>query len=87
MIPARSEDDMSMKTTLTNPPPIAIQIVGGVLILASIVSFKSGGRLWPMIGSAAGTGLLILGWQRTKEKLAAQQGGMARARWLIHGSH
>jgi hypothetical protein len=86
MIPARSEDDLSMKTTLTNPPPIAIHIIGGVLVLASIVSFKSGGRLWPMIGSAAGTGLLILGWQRTKEKLAAQQGG-TRARWLIHGSH
>ena len=65
---------MSIKTTLTNPPTIAlIQIIGGLLILASIVGFRSGGMLWPMLGSAAGTGLLILGWERTREKLAALQ--------------
>jgi len=29
--------------------------------------------LWPMLGSAAGTRLLILGWERTREKLAALQ--------------
>jgi hypothetical protein len=73
-IRARGEEEMSVKTTLTNPPTIAIQIIGGALILASIASFRSGGRLWPMIVCAAGTWLLILGWQRTKEKLAAQQG-------------
>ena len=67
---------MSIKTTLTNPPMIALialQIIGGLLILASIVGFRSGGVLWPMLGSAAGTGLLILGWERTREKLAALQ--------------
>ena len=65
---------MSIKTTLTNPPTIALQIIGGVLVLASMVSFRKGSMLWPMLGSAAGTWLLILGWQRTKEKLAAQKG-------------
>ena len=64
---------MSIKTTLTNPPTIAFHIIGGVLILVSIVSFRSGGMLWPMLGSGAGTWLLILGWQRTREKLAALQ--------------
>ena len=29
--------------------------------------------LWPMLGSGTGTGLLILGWERTKEKHAALQ--------------
>ena len=65
---------MSIKTTLTNPLTIALialQIIGGLLILASIVGFRSGGILWPMLGSAAGTGLVILGWERTREKLAA----------------
>ena len=65
---------MSTKTILTNPPTIALQIIGGVLILASMVSFRSGGMLWPMLGSAAGTWLLILGWQRTKDGLAGQKG-------------
>ena len=49
---------MSIKTTLTNPPTIALialQIIGGLLILASIMGFKSGGMLWPMLGSGAGT--------------------------------
>jgi hypothetical protein len=67
---------MSIKTTLTNPPTIALialQIIGGLLILASIVGFRSGGILWPMLGSAAGTELVILGWERTREKLAALQ--------------
>ena len=60
---------MSIKTTLTNPPTIALialQIIGGLLILASIVGFRSGGMLWPMLGSGAGTWLVILGWERTK---------------------
>jgi hypothetical protein len=74
IIPTRGEVEMSIKTTLTNPPTIALQIIGGVLVLASMVSFRRGGMLWPMLGSAAGTWLLILGWQRTKEKLAAQKG-------------
>ena len=64
---------MSIKTTLTNHPTIALQIIGGVLILASMVGFRSGGMLWPMLGPAAGTWFLILGWQRTREKLAALQ--------------
>ena len=64
---------MSIKTTLTNPPTIALQIIGGLLILASIVGFRSGGMLWPMLGSGAGTWLVILGWERTREKLAALQ--------------
>ena len=67
---------MSIKTTLTNPPTIALialQIMGGLLILASLVGFRSGGMLWPMLGSGTGTGLLILGWERTKEKHAALQ--------------
>jgi hypothetical protein len=57
---------MSIKTTLTNPPTIVLQIIGGLLILASIVGFRSGGMLWPMLGSGAGTWLVILGWERTK---------------------
>jgi hypothetical protein len=64
---------MSIKTTLTNPPTIALialQIIGGLLILASIVGFRSGGMLWPMLGSGAGTWLVILGWDRTREKRA-----------------
>jgi hypothetical protein len=67
---------MSIKTILTNPPTItliALPIIGGLLILASIVGFRTGGMLWPMLGSGAGTWLVILGWQRTKEKLAALQ--------------
>jgi hypothetical protein len=67
---------MSIKTILTNPPTIALiafQIIGGLLILASIVGFRSGGMLWPMLGSGAGTWLVILGWERTREKLAALQ--------------
>ena len=67
---------MSIKTTLTNPPTIALialQIMGGLLILASLVGFRSGGMLWPMLGSGTGTGLLILGWEPTKEKHAALQ--------------
>ena len=67
---------MSIKTTLTNPPTIALialQIIGGILILTSMVGFRSGGMLWPMLGSGTGTGLLILGWERTKEKHAALQ--------------
>ena len=67
---------MSIKTTLTNPPTIALialQIIGGLLILASIIGFRSGGMLWPMLGSGAGTWLVILGWERTREKLAAPQ--------------
>jgi hypothetical protein len=64
---------MSIKTIPTNPPTIALQIIGGVLILASMVGFRSGGMLWPMLGSVVGTGLLILGWQRTKQNLATQQ--------------
>ena len=65
---------MSIKTTLTNAPTIALvalQIIGGLLILASIVGFRSGGMLWPILGSGAGTWLVILGWERTREKLAA----------------
>ncbi len=60
---------MSIKTTLTSPPTIALialQIIGGLLILASIVGFRSGDMLWPMLGSGAGTWLVILGWERTK---------------------
>jgi hypothetical protein len=64
---------MSIKTTLTNPPTIALQIIGGLLILASIVGFRSGGMLLPMLGAGAGTRLVILGWERTREKLAALQ--------------
>jgi hypothetical protein len=67
---------MSLQTTLTNPPTIALialQIIGGLLILASIIGFRSGGMLWPMLGSGAGTWLVILGWERTREKLAALQ--------------
>src|SRR4030095_14654653 len=66
---------MSIITILTHPPPtialVALQIIGGLLILASIVGFRNGGMLWPMFGSAAGTGLLLLGWEHTREKLAA----------------
>jgi hypothetical protein len=61
---------MSIEATLTNPRTIALQIIGGLLILASIVGFRSGGMLWPMLGSGAGTWLVILGWERTREKLA-----------------
>ena len=67
---AAREVRMSIKTTLTNHLTIALQIIGGVLILMSMVSFRSGGMLWPMLGSAAGTWLLILGWQRMREKVA-----------------
>ena len=59
---------MSIKTTLTNPPTIALialQIIGGLLILASIVGFRSGGMLWPMLGSGAGTCLVEAGGSLT----------------------
>ena len=52
---------------------LCLQIIGGLFILASIVGFRSDGMLWPMLGSAAGTGFVILGWERTREKLAALQ--------------
>jgi hypothetical protein len=43
------------------------------MILASMLGFRSGGMLWPMLGSAAGTWLLILGWQRREAALQDDQ--------------
>ena len=57
-----------IKRTLTNHP---LYVIGAVLILASMVGFRTGGMLWPMLISIAGTGLLLLGWER--EKHAAQK--------------
>jgi hypothetical protein len=54
--------------TLTNHP---LYVIGAVLILASMVGFRIGGMLWPMLGSIAGTGLILLGWERKKH--AAQK--------------
>ena len=65
---------MSIKTTLTNPPTIALialQIIGGLLILASIVGFRSGGMLWPMLGSGGRNRVGYLGVGTHREKLAA----------------
>lgn len=59
---------LSIKRTFTNHP---LYVVGAVLILASMVGFRIGGMLWPMLGSIAGTGVLLLGWER--EKHAAQK--------------
>jgi hypothetical protein len=59
---------LSIKRTLTNHP---LYVIGAVLILASMVGFRIGGMLWPMLGSIAGTGLLLLGWERKKH--AAQK--------------
>ena len=58
----------SIKRTLINHP---LYVIGAVLILASMVGFRIGGMLWPMLGSIAGTGVLLLGWER--EKHAAQK--------------
>ena len=49
---------MSLKTILSNVPPIA---VAGVLFI-----------LMSMIGSGIGTWLLILSWDRSRKKGAAQ---------------
>jgi hypothetical protein len=62
---------LSKKRTLTNHPTIALHVIGAVLILASMVGFRIGGMLWPMLGSVVGTGLIMLGWER--EKHAAQK--------------
>jgi hypothetical protein len=62
---------LSIKRTLTNHPTIALHVIGAVLILASMVGFRIGGMLWPMLGSVVGTGLIMLGWER--EKHAAQK--------------
>jgi hypothetical protein len=59
---------LSIKRTLTNHP---LYVIGAVLILASMVGFRIGGMLWPMLGSIAGTGLILLGWERKKH--AAQK--------------
>jgi hypothetical protein len=62
---------LSIKRTLANHPTIALHVIGAVLILASMVGFRIGGMLWPMLGSVVGTGLIMLGWER--EKHAAQK--------------
>ena len=62
---------LSIKRTLTNHPTIVLYVIGAVLILASMVGFRIGGMLWPMVGSIAGTGLILLGWERKKH--AAQK--------------
>ena len=54
IITTGGELEMSIKTTLANPPTIALHNIGAVLILASMVGFRTGGMLWPMLGSAAG---------------------------------
>ena len=57
-----------IKRAVTNHP---LYVIGAVLILASMVGFRIGGMVWPMLGSIAGTGLILLGWER--EKHAAQK--------------
>jgi len=59
---------LSIKRAVTNHP---LYVIGAVLILASMVGFRTGGMVWPMLISIAGTGLLLLGWER--EKHAAQK--------------
>jgi hypothetical protein len=59
---------LSIKRAVTNHP---LYVIGAVLILASMVGFRIGGMLWSMLGSIAGTGLILLGWER--EKHAAQK--------------
>ena len=61
---------LSIKRTLTNHP---LYVIGAVLILASMVGFRIGGMLWPMLGSIAGTGLLLLGWERKKHAVQKHQ--------------
>ena len=57
-----------IKRAVTNHP---LYVIGAVLILASMVGFRTGGMVWPILISIAGTGLLLLGWER--EKHAAQK--------------
>jgi hypothetical protein len=54
---------LSIKRTLTNHP---LYVIGAVLILASMVGFRTGGMVWPMLSCMAGTGVLLLGWEREK---------------------
>ena len=54
---------LSIKRTLTNHP---LYVIGAVLILASMVGFRTGGVVWPMLSCMAGTGVLLLGWEREK---------------------
>ena len=56
---------MSLKTMLSNVPPIAV--AGVLFILISIIGFISGGEYLPMIGSGIGTWLLILSWDRSRK--------------------
>lgn len=59
---------LSIKRAVTNHP---LYVIGTVLILASMVGFRTGGMVWPMLSCMAGTGLILLGWER--EKHAAQK--------------
>ena len=61
---------MSLKTMLSNVPPIAV--AGVLFILISIIGFIGGGEYLPMIGSGIGTWLLILSWDRSRRKGVAQ---------------
>jgi hypothetical protein len=61
---------MSLKTILSNVPPIAV--AGALFILMSIIGFIGGGEYLPMIGSGIGTWLLILSWDRSRKKGAVQ---------------
>jgi hypothetical protein len=54
---------LSIKRTVANHP---LYVIGTVLILASMVGFRTGGMVWPMLGSITGTGLILLGWEREK---------------------
>src|SRR5580765_7765835 len=59
---------LSIKRAVTNHP---LYVIGAVLILASMVGFRTGGMVWPMLSCMAGTGVMLFGWER--EKHAAQK--------------
>ena len=59
---------LSIKRTFANHP---LYVIGAVLILVSMVGFRTGGMVWPILSCMAGTGLILLGWER--EKQAAQK--------------
>ena len=59
---------LSIKRAVTNH---LLYVIGAVLILVSMVGFRTGSMVWPILSCMAGTGLILLGWER--EKHAAQK--------------
>lgn len=68
---------MSLKARLSRIP--AMPAIGVGLIFLSILSFRSNGKILPMIGSAIGTWLLIESWDKAKGDPAVQRRAHALA--------